>query len=339
MARHAAPRRIVVLAPAFHGYGHTFTTSLAASGHSVDLIEYDVRSLARRVELKLTVEVPQRLGLPHRAVQCKALLVGRVLERLRALRPDLVLGIKADIFGPEFWCDVHALGARSQLYLFDEVRRMAHDPATFSVVDHLATYSALDAQQLRSSGLEVTHVPNAFDHRAPIGPKRATNLLFVGARYPNREELITSLVGAGLPVLAVGRDWSQHPWDRLRTLSWGRPEVQASRDVSREVAYGLMQGAKANLNMHFDQDGFTMRTFEIPGVGGVQLIDRADIGEFYEPDREVLVYTSVEEAIDQARRALGDPALRQGMAERAQARTLAEHTFDQRIKLFEAQWG
>ena len=38
-----------------------------------------------------------------------------------------------------------------------------------------------------------------------------------------------------------------------------------------------MAGARANVNIHGDQDGFTMRTFETCGVGALQLVDRADV--------------------------------------------------------------
>ena len=50
-----------------------------------------------------------------------------------------------------------------------------------------------------------------------------------------------------------------------------------------------MAGAAANLNIHHDQHGSTMRTFEILGAGGLQLVDREDVAVHYEPGTEVLV--------------------------------------------------
>ena len=49
-------------------------------------------------------------------------------------------------------------------------------------------------------------------------------------------------------------------WTRARL-----PDVPSARGVDRAQAYGLTAGAVASLNSHTDQDGFTMRTFELPG--------------------------------------------------------------------------
>ena len=81
-----------------------------------------------------------------------------------------------------------------------------------------------------------------------------------------------------------------------------------------------------------------MRTFEVCGVGGLQLIDRPDVGELYEPDRELLVFTNTEELIEGALRALGDPSGTERIREAAQRRTLAHHTFDHRIAVLEELW-
>jgi spore maturation protein CgeB len=111
--------------------------------------------------------------------------------------------------------------------------------------------------------------------------------------------------------------------------------VPSARGVDRPTAYGLTAGAVAALNSHTDQDGFTMRTFELPGTGSLQLIDRPDVETLYEPDREVLVFADVDELAALCERARADRGWARGIAERGQARTLAEHTFDHRVPLLE----
>ena len=94
-----------------------------------------------------------------------------------------------------------------------------------------------------------------------------------------------------MPVRAYGRDWSGHPVDRLRTWRVGTPACRPSATSPRAEAYDVMAASAATLNLHGDQDGFTMRTFEAAGVGGVQLIDRTDVDGLYEPGAEVLPWT------------------------------------------------
>ena len=72
-----------------------------------------------------------------------------------------------------------------------------------------------------------------------------------------------------------------------------------------------------------DQDGFTMRTFEACGVGAVQLVDRADVAQHYEPGTEVAVFDGVDEAAELARRAAADRSSR--AARRAPPRLLLAH--------------
>ena len=110
------------------------------------------------------------------------------------------------------------------------------------------------------------------------------------------------------------------------------------RDLPRDEAYAVMSGARATLNVHGDQDGFTMRTFEACGVGALQLVDRADVSLHYEPGVELAVFDSPDEAAELARRAASDRSWSQAMRAAGRARTLAEHTFTHRAKALEALW-
>ena len=138
--------------------------------------------------------------------------------------------------------------------------------------------------------------------------------------------------------MTFGRDWSGHLVDRLRTWRVGAPPIPAGRDVSRADAYDLMTSSVATLNLHGDQDGFTMRTFEAAGVGGVELVDRTDLEGLYERGTEVLTWTTPEELTELCQRAVADAAWTDKIRAAARARTLAEHTFDHRVAVLEGAW-
>jgi spore maturation protein CgeB len=333
------PRRVLLVGPVFHGYTTSVADALRRSGHRVDVHHYDAHEgAADRLRTKLGTELPRLVGWRGEERRAVRRRTADALHTLRLTRPDVVLAIKADVLDASFWEEARRTGALTHLWLYDELRRMRLDEGVLAAVDVLTSYSVLDTADLVARGLPATHVANGFDAGVPVRPVPSGDVLFVGARYPNREAFLVALHERGLPVRAVGRDWSHHPVDRLRTWDVRRPGIPASRDVDRGEGYGLMAGAAANLNVHHDQDGFTMRTFEIPGVGGLQLVDRADVASLYAPGEEVLVFASVDEAAELAGRALRDRDWARRIGEAGRRRTLAQHTTDHRVRDLEALW-
>ncbi|MCS6711630.1 glycosyltransferase family 1 protein [Brachybacterium sp. EF45031] len=150
-----------------------------------------------------------------------------------------------------------------------------------------------------------------------------------------------TLAEAGVPVRVYGRDWSGAWQDRLRTWRWRTPGLPSGRDLGRADAYGVMAASAATLNIHGDQDGFTIRTFETAGVGGVQLVDRTEVSRYYEPGVEVEVFDGADGSdgiVEVTRRLLADPARAARMREAARRRTLAEHTLTHRAAQLTELW-
>ena len=246
--------------------------------------------------------------------------------------------IKGDTLEDEFWDSITALPRITWLY--DEVRRTRWDLGMLERIGPVATYSALDDVAFRAAGIDSRWLPLAFDHRLvePDTLTRNDEVVFVGARYPSRERTLAMLVAQEVPVRAFGRDWSDHPVDRLRTWQWRRPDVPGGRDLDRADAYREMAAALATLNIHGDQDGFTMRTFEASGVGGLQLIDRSDLAGLYEPGVELLPWTGDDELVELCARAAHDVEWADRIRRAGRARTLAEHTFDHRVDVLSGAW-
>ncbi|MDU2067014.1 MAG: glycosyltransferase [Sporomusaceae bacterium] len=74
-------------------------------------------------------------------------------------------------------------------------------------------------------------------------------------------------------------------------------------------------------------------------VVSLQVIDRADVDRYYIPGEEVLVYQSIDELIEICTRIFREPKWARQIREAGQKRTLAEHTFDQRVKILEQLWA
>ncbi|NPD03918.1 glycosyltransferase [Nocardioides sp. zg-1308] len=330
--------RVLLVSPGFHGYHSSIAAALAARGHEVATHVYDDHGgVVGRTWHQVRHQLPRRIG----AGSLRRLAreeTGRAAAAVARARPQAVVVVKGDTLGRQFW---DAVGGLPRItWLYDEVRRTRWTADRLAGVGPLATYSALDDVDLEAAGLDSRHLPLAFDHRlvASPTPVRRQQVSFVGARYPTREDVLTLLHDHGVPVRAYGRDWSSHPVDRLRTWRVGTPAVPAGRDLTRAEAYDVMASSSATLNLHGDQDGFTMRTFEAAGVGAVELVDRTDVATLYEPGAEVLAFTTAEELVELCDRVVGDPSWSDPLRAAARARTLAEHTFDHRVAVLEASW-
>lgn len=332
-------RRMLIVSPSFHGYHAAIARAFEKLGYDALTYCYDaVDSTAEKVWNKLRYELPTKLvgGDAHQSADTSS---RRAAERVRDVAPDVVLVVRGDTLTEEFWQVASAGGRPVVVWMYDEMRRTAFDASLVSKYARIASYSPLDVQALVAEGIEALHVPLGYDDTAE--PNASTEgigvVSFLGAPSPKRHGALLALHEAGIPVRAWGRGWSDHPFDRARTWRLSSSGLPNGRDTPGPVAHAIMRNSIATLNIHGDQDGFTMRTFEAAGSGGVQLVDRADVSEVYVTGEEVLVFENAEELVEIARRAEARPegfvALRE-----ARRRTLAEHTLRHRAQQLEGLW-
>lgn len=328
-------QHVALLTPVFHGLHEAIAHGLRKLDLRVSVIVYDAReSYVSKIREKVRTDVPERLGrdvLP--AVRSRTTsLVG---EALSALDYDVLLTVKGDVIDPQLVNDQSQRGKRTIVWLYDALLNTHHSVETLSYYDVVASFSASDVQVFARAGLDARHVPLAADERFMRSPPVSVSgpdVVFFGARYDQREQQLQSLHDRGYSVMAYGRDWSRHPRDRIRSLSWHRPSFPTATDVPRQRVSQVSGDAVCVVNMHNrNQDGFNMRTFEVPGAAGLQLIDREDVAEFYAPESEVLLYRNLDEAADLIERAKREPHWAGQIRAAGWRRTNAEHTFAHRM--------
>ncbi|MCV7526743.1 glycosyltransferase [Micrococcus luteus] len=328
--------RILLVGPRFHGYSDSMAQALRAQGHEVRVHAYDAAQTRKdALRNKLAHDLPGGRGLEWQ----QRWYDDGARSALSEAAPDALLVVKGDVFSDAWWGAVDEWGGPTVVWFYDELERMGYSEERLAALPVVATYSSRDAEVLRGRGVDAHHLPLGHDAhlewtRTPVGA-----VSFIGARYPQREELLRRLAAADVPVRAFGRDWSRRAVDVARSRHWRSPGVPSAPTLDRAAAYGVMAGSEATLNIHGVQDGFTMRTFEACGVGAVQLVDRPEVERYFDPGREVLVFTSEEELVDLARRVVREPAWARGMAEAGRARALAEHTLDHRMSTLAGWWA
>lgn len=114
---------------------------------------------------------------------------------------------------------------------------------------------------------------------------------------------------------------------------------------ARPPLFGLemfrqLRDSRVALNTHIDispVSASNMRLFEATGVGTCLLTDwKANLGELFEPDAEVVAYRDAAECAEKVRYLLGHEAERRSIAAAGQLRTLRDHNFAARAARIDA---
>lgn len=100
--------------------------------------------------------------------------------------------------------------------------------------------------------------------------------------------------------------------------------------------YRALARSKITINRHInvaENNANNMRLYEATGVGSLLLTDRKDnLGEIFEIGKEVIAYSSQEEAAELVRYYLAHPEEAATIAKAGQARTLRDHTYKRRME-------
>jgi spore maturation protein CgeB len=128
------------------------------------------------------------------------------------------------------------------------------------------------------------------------------DLCFLGNPDLNRSEFVKNLSKAGVKISVYGHDWSKY--------------LTSNRYLSiNEAVYGIDQWKvlrkyriQLNLLRPHNLNSHNMRTFEIPGVGGIMLAPKTIEHEmFFENATQVFLYSSVNECVSLVKQILSLP--------------------------------
>lgn len=332
--------KLLIISPAFHGYCYSIADGFTQLGYAVTVHRYDAfDTFQDKLRNKALYELPAKVGLDGQKAAEKA-ATAKALQVLRDVNPDKLIVIKADTLGDIFWQAVTDRKIPYILWLYDDLKRHRYTREFLRQLPTVVSYARSEAEELATTGINAHFVANGYDPALADFPStRVPEIVFVGSRYTNRETMMLALADAGVPVRVYGRGWSHHPFDRLRTWEFKRPNLPAERDIPLADAYRVQSAAAGALNVHGLQAGLAMRTFEVPGMNGLQLIDRPDVEEFYDIGTEVLLYQSTDELIELCQRIIADPSWSNSIRAAGLARSQAEHTFFHRAQKMDTLWA
>jgi spore maturation protein CgeB len=264
----------------------------------------------------------------------------------RIPRTDLVLLAQAAAFAPDvvYVQNLVALAPatlrrlrRSHLVV-GQIASELPDPGRLRLFDLVLTSFPHFVDRLRGLGVQSEYFRIGFDPRVldQLGDGRRTEgAVFVGSlarfQHGHGNEVVEQAAGRA-PIAFYGpgaEDWpADSPIRRdYRGEAWGLD------------MYRVLAGASIALNRHIgvaEEFANNMRLYEATGVGTLLVTDaKRNLHELFEPDAEVVTYSSAEQAADKIRYYLEHEDERTAIARAGQARTLAEHTYAHRMRALE----
>jgi spore maturation protein CgeB len=160
---------------------------------------------------------------------------------------------------------------------------------------------------------------------------------FVGQPHGDRIRVIDRLRRSGIEVETWGTGWPRGRLSQAEMI-----DVFGSSRVNLNLSNASVQAPRLKRLISRTRYGDQIkgRNFEIPGCAGFQISGRSeDLENYYEPDREIVLYRSRRELIEQVRRYLADERERRAIAEAGYRRTLAHHTYAHRFRAIFTELG
>jgi spore maturation protein CgeB len=251
--------------------------------------------------------------------------------QVQALRPDIVHVQDPAGTDPAFLREIRPHARR----ITGQIASPYPSRADFRGYDLLLSSMPHLVETFRKAGIRSELFHLGFEHTVlrRLGPAAPRDVVFVGGLSRLHEERIRFFEALA----------------RRRSIEWfgyGREQLAPGsplRACYRGPAWGLamyeaLAGARIALNHHIDLAGRyanNMRLYEATGVGALLLTDwKENLPRLYEPGKEVAAYRSVEECIDLMEHYLAREGERATVARAGQARTLRDHTYEQRMREF-----
>lgn len=181
-------------------------------------------------------------------------------------------------------------------------------------------------EKFREDGITSCYMPLAFTGRANTDEKKVYDVTFVGGitdMHTGRIKFLRELSErVEIDCWGLGFDRLKNTGLRHHGEAWGRK------------MFKILSQSYITLNYHIDcaeEYANNMRLYEATGCGSLLVTDwKKNLDDLFEED-EVLAYLEPEEAIEKVVHYLKHKDEGRVIAEKGQARTLKDHTYDKRM--------
>jgi hypothetical protein len=215
-------------------------------------------------------------------------------------------------------------------------------PASFyRSYDHIFSAHPGQVEHFKTKGVSSSWLPLAFDLNQrdffdETGwPEKTRDVTFVGTfgRHQRNTGPLLKAISKEIPSLQIFTISNQNKLKRF-----GLTKFYKGKAWGLEM-YKILAESKIVINRHGAvAGGFSVnfRMFEATGMGALLVTEKGkNTSDLFEPGKEILTYTSVDDAVQVIKSALADFESHQSIAFAGQHRTLTEHTYEKRSKEIE----
>lgn len=265
-----------------------------------------------------------------------------VLDAVRRQQPDVMLATGLAPLDEPTLSAIGREGVRRVNFLTDDPWNPAHRAPWFlaglGCYDHVWSPRHANLHDLRRTGVRrVDYLPFGYNpdvHRpqAPATDQERhaydVDLLLAGGADRDRVAFLAPVLDAGFRVALHGGYWHRHA--ATRPYARGFLDVDGLRKATSAARVSLGLVRRAN------RDGHSMRTYEVPAMGGCLLAERTSDHErlFGREGEAVLYFQTPAEVIEHVRRLLAHPDDRDRLAQAARIRIEGgRHTYADRLSV------
>lgn len=321
-------------------------TALESLGHRVTYIDHSLHATSYHSFNDLR-EPRQRLTLQSKMAD---LLSHVTLARLAEDPPDLVLAMAQAPMTLALLEHLRRKRFLTAMWFVENYRHLTYWQQMAAGYDYwfvIQKHGCIDA--LRQAGARhVSYLPMAADpvlhHAVELTPEEraefGSDLSFVGAGYANRRVILPRLLSPSWSLKIWGNEW-----EGAHAIA---PALQrGGARIDTETCLKVFTASTINLNLHScngqgldpQADFVNPRAFELAACGAFQLSDQRSLLPELFSAGEVATFASIEALPKLIEQWLREPDARLRMAQAAQRRVMADHTYRHRMRDLLAQIG
>ncbi|TDH23308.1 hypothetical protein EXU57_17705 [Segetibacter sp. 3557_3] len=199
-----------------------------------------------------------------------------------------------------------------------------------NVTDSIALYdlhftynTSIQKQIEKEYKLPVIYLPFGFELSEDLYEKckaeqEVVRVCFLGNPDPDRAKFINSIAEAGIPIDLYGNDWNKFV---------NHQNIRVFSPIYGDEFWRTLRKYRVQLNLMrvHNPDSHNMRSFEVPGIGGIMLApDTLEHRGFFEPDKEVFLFSDQQTCIQKIKYLISLDQQGAGqIRDRARARSLS----------------
>jgi len=300
-------------------------------------VAFTLRNMGHEV---LTAPIPSRI-IDHRVMHILQLGYEKfvptwlppqekwLIKTAEEFKPDVMIALTHSV-SEETLLMLNKQGVRNIAWWGDPPANMRKQGLLCKGWDQIYIKDKYAVFKMKTVGLNAIFLPEAMNpawHKVLHG-EIGTDIVFAGNTYDYRHFLIRRLLDAGCVNIKLYGN---------RPPRWADEDIKKiflDKFIVKEEKSRVFGAAAACINSTSMAEGNSIncRTFEIAGAGGLQIMEyRQAIEDCFEPEKEILTYTSIEELLDKIRFYIEHPAASLSIRNAAYHRTISNHTYQHRM--------